>query len=94
MSGATSTSRGRLALCAAVGAFALAGCAETDQAEVLGEQEGIVRVEAGSEECWSGHVGDSSKDGCGDAEFEVGGKRSQSSSRSSRKRAPATGGSA
>jgi hypothetical protein len=64
----------RLALCSAAVAAALAGCAETDQAEVLGEQEGVVRVEAGSEECWSGHVGDSSKDGCGAAEFQVGGK--------------------
>ena len=55
-------------------AAVFAGCAETDQAAVVGEQEGAIHVQAGPKQCWSGHVGDSSKEGCGAAEFDVGGK--------------------
>jgi hypothetical protein len=40
----------------------------------LGEQDGVVRVQAPEGRCWSGAIGSSTKDGCGNAEFPIEGE--------------------
>jgi hypothetical protein len=48
-----------------------AGCAESDSLEAIEEQPGVVKVVAPSGKCWSGAIGDSTKDGCGSKSFDI-----------------------
>jgi hypothetical protein len=55
----------------------IAGCSALLAAsadEVLTEDAGVVQVDAPSGMCWSGAIGDSSKDGCGPASFDIEGE--------------------
>lgn len=45
-----------------------------DGCETLEEQPGTVRVEAPAGKCWSGAIGDSTKDDCGPASFDIEGE--------------------
>lgn len=49
----------------------LAGCAETEGLEAIEEQPGVVRVEAPGGMCWPGAIGDSTKEDCGSASFDI-----------------------
>jgi hypothetical protein len=51
-------------------ALLAAGCA-TDK---LSDQPGVVRVQAPAGKCWSGAIGDSTKDGCGSKNFTIKGE--------------------
>jgi hypothetical protein len=57
----------------------IAGCgvllsSSADDLDTFDEQTGIVRVDAPAGKCWSGAIGDSTKDGCGDASFTITGE--------------------
>jgi hypothetical protein len=47
----------------------LAGCADT-----LTDKPGTVKVEAPAGKCWSGAIGNSTKDGCGTKSYEIKGE--------------------
>jgi hypothetical protein len=54
--------------------LAVGGCAETEELETLEEQTGVVTVIAPPGRCWSGAIGDSTKEGCGRKEFVIEGE--------------------
>jgi hypothetical protein len=47
-------------------AVVLAGCADT-----LTKKPGTVEIQAPAGKCWSGQIGDSTKDGCGSESYEI-----------------------
>jgi hypothetical protein len=51
-----------------------AACAETDELEKGEEQPGVVRVSAPAGMCWSGAIGDSTKEGCGSQDIDIEGE--------------------
>lgn len=48
-----------------------AGCAILVSEGADTEKDGLVRVEAPDRGCWSGAIGNATRDGCGNAEFQV-----------------------
>jgi hypothetical protein len=51
-------------------ALALAGCAS----DTLSEEPGTVQVQAPAGKCWSGAIGNSTKEGCGSKSYEITGE--------------------
>lgn len=63
----------RISAVLVAGFLLMAGC-DTEALEALEEQTGVVRVDAPAGKCWSGSIGDSTKDGCGSKSFTVEGE--------------------
>jgi len=60
----------RITLTFIAAALTVAGCAT----DTLSKQPGVVRVQAPAGKCWSGPVGDSTKEGCGSKSFTIKGE--------------------
>jgi hypothetical protein len=54
-----------------VAALVLLPVVMASSCDTLDTQPGTVRVDAPDGKCWSGAIGDSSKDGCGPKSFEI-----------------------
>jgi hypothetical protein len=50
------------------------GCAETEATQVLGEQPGLVKVQAPEGKCWSGAFADRTEEGCGSKSIKIEGE--------------------
>ena len=55
----------------AIGALVLLAACDTETLQTFEDKPAVIRVEAGPDVCWSGAIGNSTKEGCGTREFRV-----------------------